>query len=99
LTAALTDSSPVSLIDAMAMGLIPVIADTPGVKEWLEGSHALTFSQNNSNELVSVINQILENKILPEIRGQNLLHVKQKALFEKYVAARINLLKRLAGQL
>ena len=99
LSAALTDSSPVSLIDAMAMGLIPVIADTPGVKEWLEESHALTFLQNNSNALVAVINRILENKVVPEIRSQNLLHVRQNALFEKYVAARINLLKRLAGHL
>jgi len=95
LTSALTDSSPVSLIDAMAMGLIPVIVDTPGVKEWLSESFALTFRQNDAEDLISAIGKIFENKVPDDIRTKNLGHVRQKAIFENYVTARIEHLKRL----
>ena len=98
LTAALTDSSPVSLIDAMAMGLIPVVPNLPGISEWSENSGTLTFAQNNSDELTRAISIILEGKVDPHMRKRNLAKIKQKALFENYVHNRINLMKRLVDQ-
>ncbi len=98
LTAALTDSSPVSLIDAMAMGLVPVVPNLPGIREWSEDSGTLTFKQNNSNELKMAINIILAGKVEPDMRKRNLAKIKQNALFENYVDKRIDLMKQLVNQ-
>lgn len=98
LSAALTDSSPVSLIDAMAMGLIPIVPNLPGIREWSEGSGTLTYSQNDSDELMKAIGLVLKGKVDPEMRKRNLAKIRQKALFEKYVNKRINLMKNLVNQ-
>jgi len=98
LSAALSDSSPVSLIDAMALGLIPVVAKIPGIMEWSENS-AFTFTNNNANELTGIIEKIIsKNSEHLEMRTRSLAKVKEKALFENNVAARINLMKKIVGR-
>ena len=100
LSASLSDSSPVSLIESMALGLIPVAARIPGIKEWAEDSGAFTFTKDNSNELSGLIRNIIDDNLEhTDMRIRNLAKVKQRALFENNVVARINIMKKLIGRI
>lgn len=95
LSASRSDSSPVSLIESMALGLIPVAAKIPGIEEWAKDSGAFTFEQDNGAELVSVINEIIAGGSLDAMRTENLERVKSKAIYEDNIAARVELMKQL----
>ncbi|HEX2896567.1 MAG TPA: glycosyltransferase, partial [candidate division Zixibacteria bacterium] len=95
LSASRSDSSPVSLIEAMALGLIPVVAKIPGIEEWAKDSGALTFEQVNSDELVSVIKEIISGSTLEDMHKKNLERVRSKAIYEDNIAARIEMMKQL----
>ena len=96
LSAAKSDSSPVSLIEAMALGLIPITADIPGVREWLSNENGFLFAQNDKNSLNKILSGICSaQNNYDEIRISNLLKVKERAIFEINVAERIAIMKRL----
>lgn len=99
LSASLSDSSPVSLIESMALGLIPVVADIPGVKEWAENGRSFRFAKDNPEDLALIIKDIATNdNSYAEMRHNNLARVKDKALFENNVRARIDLMKSILGR-
>ncbi len=96
LSAAKSDSSPVSLIEAMAVGLIPIAADIPGVREWLSNENGFLFARNDKNSLNKILSGICSaQNNYDEIRISNLLKVKERAMFEINVAERIAIMKRL----
>lgn len=96
LSAALSDSSPVSLIEAMALGLIPVAAKIPGVEEWIRDSGALTFDINDAKGLKDSMSAIINsNDKRIQMRKRNLERVMARGIFENNVAARIDLMKQL----
>jgi glycosyltransferase involved in cell wall biosynthesis len=96
LSAALSDSSPVSLIEAMALGLIPVAAKIPGVEEWTKDSGALTFDINDAKGLKDSMSAIINsNDKRIQMRKRNLERVMARGIFENNVAARIDLMKQL----
>jgi glycosyltransferase involved in cell wall biosynthesis len=98
LSAALSDSSPVSLIESMALGLIPIAANIPGIQEWSQNDQALTFTKDRSAQLSTVIKNVTDsNSTYAQMRACNLELVKTKALFENNVAARINLMRQLVS--
>ena len=97
LSAARSDSSPVSLIEAMALGLIPIAADIPGVREWLGNENGFLFRQDDKNKLNRILSDICSSQNnYEEFRNNNLLKVKERAMFENNVAERIAVMKRLA---
>ena len=100
LSAALSDSSPVSLIEAMALGLIPVVAKIPGVAEWTKDSGDLTFDIDDSSGLKDMISAMInsDDKRM-HLRSRNLDRVMTKGMFENNVAARINLMQQLTASL
>lgn len=99
LSASCSDSSPVSMIESMALGLIPVAAKIPGIEEWARDFGAFTFEQDNSAELVSVINKIIsEGDSLDVMRTNNLERVRQAAIYENNIAARVDLMKQLVNR-
>ena len=52
----LSDSTSVSLLEAMASGLIPVITDIPGNREWIEdGKNGFLFPTSNHKALAEKI--------------------------------------------
>ncbi len=97
LSASRSDSSPASLIEAMALGLLPVAADIRGVREWLTPESGFLFVQDDDESLRNVFTQILDSDDPCEsIRRQNLDRVKHEAVFEENIAAQIALMKSLA---
>lgn len=58
----LSDSTSVSLLEAMASSLIPIATDIPGNREWIEdGENGLLFSPKNYKELAQKINFALDD--------------------------------------
>jgi glycosyltransferase involved in cell wall biosynthesis len=97
LSAATTDSSPVSLIEAMALGLLPIVADIPGVREWLTSESGYLFRQHDPEALLTLISNLLERQDLhDEMRRKNLERVKREAIFENNVGDEISIMKKLA---
>lgn len=98
LSASTTDSSPASLIEAMALGLLPIAADIPGVREWLSPQSGYLFKQHVSEDLRNLIIRLLRKQDThEEMRKKNLARVKQKAVFEENVAEELAIMEHLAG--
>ncbi len=95
LSSATSDSSPVSLIEAMALGLIPVVADIPGVREWATPETAFLYPLYDPAAVSRQIESILEGDGRPEMRRNNLAIVKERAIFEDNIAKVIDLMRTL----
>lgn len=98
LSASRSDSSPVTLIEAMALGLLPIAADIDGVREWLNADTGFLFQPADAAELRNLITRIiLEGEPYAAMRCGNLERVKREALFEQNLAEQITIMKELAG--
>lgn len=98
LSASRSDSSPVSLIEAMALGLIPVAADIEGVREWLTGETGFLFPQHDAATLRNMIEKLIaDNDPHEQMRLNNLEQVEQRAIFEISMVEQIAAMKELAG--
>ncbi|KAA3634724.1 MAG: glycosyltransferase [Calditrichaeota bacterium] len=92
LSASRSDSSPVSLIEALALGLIPVAADIVGVQEWLSANNGFLFTQDDKNSLRGIFEKILNTTDdMAEIRKGNLSKVKSSAIFEQNIRQQIDI--------
>lgn len=94
-----SDSSPVSLIEAMALGLVPVAADIPGVREWLKAESGLSYPVGNAGALVTTITDLVEgDDCFEKMREGNLTRVKQEALFENNVERQVKIMRFIAEE-
>lgn len=99
LSASTSDSSPASLIEAMALGLVPIAADIPGVREWLHSNSGYLFQPTDPEDLKSLIHRLLQERNPHErMRRMNLARVKEQAVFEENIAEQINLMEQLAWE-
>jgi glycosyltransferase involved in cell wall biosynthesis len=99
LSSAVSDSSPVSLIESMGLGLIPVAADIPGVREWLGPGAGYVYQPYNAGELRNTIANLLEKADdHSQMRQSNLARVAREALFEQNVAQSIEIMRSLADR-
>lgn len=99
LSASKSDSSPVSLIEAMALGLLPVVADIPGVREWLTPQSGYPFRQDDPVHLESIITDLLTGSDRHRsMREANLEKVTSRAIFEDNVAEQIRLMWSLVNR-
>ncbi len=97
LSASRSDSSPASLIEAMALGLIPVAADIPGVREWLTPDTGFLYQEDNEEELRALIKRLLgSSRQYSALRQKNYARVTKEAIFEHNVAKQIELMEELA---
>jgi glycosyltransferase involved in cell wall biosynthesis len=98
LSASHSDSSPVSLIEAMGLGLLPVAARIPGIAEWLTDENGCTYTEDDAAGLRSIIEGIIKGDSLHDAwRRGNLARVRREAVFENNMAQRISIMKNLAG--
>jgi glycosyltransferase involved in cell wall biosynthesis len=82
------DSTSVSLLEAMACGLAPIVTDIPGNREWIEnGVNGFLFPPKDSEALAQKITQLIESQHLRKTFGQKCFQIiKQRATWEKSVS-------------
>lgn len=97
LSAARSDSSPASLLEAMALGLIPVVGDIPGVREWITPKSGYLFHLANEGSLRKAITGLFDRVADHEhMRLHNLRRIQESAIFEDNVAETITIMHDLA---
>jgi glycosyltransferase involved in cell wall biosynthesis len=99
LSAAISDSSPVSLIEAIALGLIPIAANIAGVREWLSRKHGYPYDLYDAAALQKVVGDIVQGRDdHTEMRERNLELVKRRGIFEDNMAETVGLMRSLAAE-
>jgi len=81
----LSDSTSVSLLEAMACGAVPVVSDIPGNRSWIrDGRNGFLFAAGNPRDLAAKIVRVLEDPELREsIVRENVSLVRRSASWEK----------------
>jgi L-malate glycosyltransferase len=81
----LSDSTSVSLLEAMASGLLPVVTDIPGNREWIEdGKNGFLFPLGNYQALAEKIIWIINNfKETEKLHAENQKIIREKGLWEE----------------
>lgn len=84
----LVDSTSVSLLEAMACGLPPVVTDIPGNREWIDNEkNGLLYPPQNPKALAQKIIQLIEDKHLRKSFGKKCVQiVKDRATWEQCVS-------------
>jgi glycosyltransferase involved in cell wall biosynthesis len=84
ISTSLSDSTSVSLLEAMAWGLVPIVTDIPGNREWIEdGRNGFLFPISDHGALAKqIIYAINEFTNWIDFRKKNLSFVKEKAIWE-----------------
>ena len=86
---ALSDSTSVSLLEAMALGLIPIVTDIPGNREWIEDrKNGFLFPISDHHTLAKQITYAInEFTDWIDFREKNISLIKQKAIWEDNMKA------------
>ncbi|MCH9031581.1 MAG: glycosyltransferase [candidate division Zixibacteria bacterium] len=98
ISAARSDSSPVTLIEAMALGVAPIFADHPGLYDFLnpKDSQEFIFDSTSPGDLARKLNHIVDMK--SGVRGQLLLKnhqtVLRRGIYEENIRTTINIWER-----
>ncbi len=96
LSAARSDSSPVTLIEAMALGLIPVVGDIRGVDEWLTEDAGYRFTIDAPDTLRKTIAGLIDaGDDHATMRQRNLEQVKLRGVFEDNMRRQVELMRDL----
>jgi len=99
-SASVIDSTSVSLLEAMACGMFPIVSDIPANREWIiDRLNGFLFPVGNHIELA---NRILEAIQRPEFVEKaikiNKSLIKEKACWECHVKKAISVMERLVWQ-
>lgn len=80
----LSDSTSVSLLEAMNFGLIPIVANIPGNREWIEdGKNGFLFSASEHEALAEkILHVIKEFTQWAEFNEINMSIIRSKAVWE-----------------
>lgn len=83
-----SDSTSVSLLEAMASGLFPVVTAIPGNAEWVsDGTSALTFPDGDAAELGKALVRAATNRVLRDgAAEQNRRTIEKRAIWENNMA-------------
>lgn len=81
------DTTSVSLLEAMACGLPPIVTDIPGNREWIEnGVNGFFFPPRNQKALAEKIIGLVENEPMRKRFGERCFRIiKQKATWKECV--------------
>ncbi len=96
----LSDSTSVSLLEAMALGLIPVVTDIPGNREWIEdkkNGFLFPISDHHAlaKQLIYTMNEFTDWN---DFKEKNISLIERKALWEDNMKAVEEEFLRLVGQ-
>jgi glycosyltransferase involved in cell wall biosynthesis len=78
-----SDSTSVSLLEAMASGAIPVVTDLPANREWItDGENGLIVKERTPRALAAAILQVLESPdFVAGVREINYLVIGERGLW------------------
>jgi glycosyltransferase involved in cell wall biosynthesis len=84
-----SDSTSVSLLEAMALGPLPIVTDIPGNREWIEDKeNGFLFPISDhyalAKQIIHVINEFTD---WVDFREKNLSLIKEKAIWEANMEA------------
>lgn len=84
-----SDSTSVSLLEAMACGLPPVVTDIPANREWItDGENGLLVQPRDPVSLAGALRRMIEDRTLASrARELNLELVREKGLWSKNMEA------------
>lgn len=89
ISTSLSDSTSVSLLEAMALGLIPVVSNIPGNREWIEDrGNGFLFPISDHHALAKqIIHAINEFTNWIDFREKSISLIKGKAIWEDNMKA------------
>lgn len=83
-SASLVDSSPVSMLEAMALGAFPVVSDILPNHEWVShGFNGLLFSPRHPEDLADALERAMNRKSIEEAIPHNRKLIEEKANWER----------------
>jgi len=85
ISASLSDTTPVSLLEAMALGAFPVVSDLPANLEWVvDGLNGLTFNPTCPRELARKLEDCFARpELIRRARELNRSQVRERAQWER----------------
>ena len=89
ISTSLSDSTSVSLLEAMTLGLIPIVTDIPGNREWIEdreNGFLFPISDHDAlaKQIIYAINEFTGGTFF---REKNIFLIKKKAIWEDNMKA------------
>ncbi len=84
ISTSLSDSTSVALLEAMTVGLYPIVTDIPGNREWItSGENGILFEPENSAGLADAIEQAIANRrSFAEVAIRNRKRIEQDGLWQ-----------------
>ncbi len=96
LSASLSDSSPASLLEAFGLGLFPIVADIPGVREWVGETNGALFDPRDPVSLQAAVEKLLKRDYAVEkILESNHRLAASRARFSDNIAVTLNVMERI----
>lgn len=98
ISAALSDSSPATLIEAMALGVAPIFADHPGLYDFLDPkkSHEFIFDSTRPGDLAQKLDNILdmESGVREQLLLKNHSAILRSGIYEENIQTIIDIWER-----
>lgn len=81
------EGASVSLLEAMACGIFPIVTDIPANREWIkDGDNGFLFPVNDEKILAGQIIKVIQNKTIREkAKKINIEIIKQRALWKNNI--------------
>ena len=94
------DTTSVSLLEAMACGLAPIVTDIPGNREWItDGTNGFLFPPKNPHALAKKAVSLIENENLRKQFGKNCLQIaNQKASWSESMSKMENIYQSITAR-
>lgn len=82
-----SDSTSVSLLEAMASGCFPIVSDIPANREWIEdGVNGFLIPLDDTNKLSEkIIVSFIDKRLINSAVSKNLDIIKQRALWNENI--------------
>lgn len=94
-----SDGTPLSVLEAMACGTIPIVSDIPANREWIsEGKNGFYVDKNSPQDIAEKVLDVLsmDNDMLDKISLENLDLISQRMLYSNNMATIAGYLERLS---
>ncbi|MFH1776637.1 MAG: glycosyltransferase family 4 protein [Candidatus Omnitrophota bacterium] len=84
-----SDGAPLSLLEAMACGTVPIVSDIPANREWIfEGENGFFADRDNPQNIAETVLSVLglDNNMFDEIARKNTELIAQRAFYNNNMA-------------